>query len=138
MAHDRWPTAAILYFAIVFAAGFMLGTLRVMALEPCVGRASAVLIELPFMLVISFFACRFAVTRCEVPAKIFPRSVMGALAFLLLIAAELALAMTLSGASFETALTQLAEPVNWPGLAGQVLFGAMPVLILARRTGLSD
>lgn len=133
----NWLAASFFYFAIVFAAGFLFGTLRVMALEPQMGRTGAVLIELPFMLAISFFACRFSVKRYQVPAKILPRLAMGALAFVLLIAAELVLAMALGADTFETALARLTEPANRAGLGGQILFGAMPLMILVRRSRLS-
>lgn len=137
MRRGNWIAAAIVYFAIVFAAGFMLGTLRVMVLEPQMGRASAVLAELPFMLVISFVVCRFVVKWCAVPERFLQRFAMGALALLLLIAAEIVVAMTLGAESLGTALVQMTDQANWAGLAGQALFGVMPVLILVRRARLS-
>ncbi len=45
--------AAFLYFLPVFAAGFVLGTIRVLWLAPQTGHLVATLIELPVMLAIS-------------------------------------------------------------------------------------
>jgi hypothetical protein len=45
--------ADLIYVAIVFTVGFLLGTLRVLGLAPILGERLAVMIELPFMLGIS-------------------------------------------------------------------------------------
>lgn len=138
MPRTHLLTASSLYFAIVFAVGFLLGTLRVLALEPEVGHSTAVLFELPFMLAASFFACHFVVTRLNVPLRLGPRLFMGSLAFIFLIMAEITLSMLMSGAPLDAALSQLLAPENRIGLGGQALFGAMPTLILATGYRLSD
>ena len=51
------------YFAIVFGAGFVFGTVRVMWLVPTVGVRVAELTELPLMLAVVFFAARWVNRR---------------------------------------------------------------------------
>jgi hypothetical protein len=127
--------AAVAYFAAVFAAGFVLGTVRVLALAPLMGEVAAVLVELPVMLAVSFLAARWAVGRHAVPPRFLPRLAMGEVAFLLLIAAEVALGLVAFGRSFEEVVAGMAAPAGLIGLAGQVVFGLMPVVLLAGRGG---
>lgn len=55
----RAALAGLAYFTLVFAAGFGLGTLRVLALAPILGEGGAVLLELPIILAIAWMACRW-------------------------------------------------------------------------------
>ena len=50
--------AALRYFGIIFALGFVLGTIRTLWLAPIVGTVGAVLIELPIMLIASWLVAR--------------------------------------------------------------------------------
>ena len=79
--------AGAAYFAVVFAAGFVLGTVRVLLLIPRLGALTSVLLELPLMLAISWMACGWALRRFRVPPRIPPRLTMGATAFALLMLA---------------------------------------------------
>jgi hypothetical protein len=45
--------AGILYFALVFGAGFVLGTIRVLLVMPRFGARMAELMEAPVMLVVT-------------------------------------------------------------------------------------
>jgi hypothetical protein len=123
--------AGVLYFVVVFAAGFVLGTLRVLALAPALGDLAAVALELPFMLPIAWLTCRWLLHRLAVPATIPARAAMGALAFTLLISAELALAVAL-GRSPSAALAALATTPGLLGLTGQIAFALMPLALLRR------
>jgi hypothetical protein len=80
--------AAALYVAIVFAAGFVLGTLRVLVVEPAFGPVIAVLLELPVLLVISWLVCTRIIGWFNIPATTIDCLVMGALAFGLLMIIE--------------------------------------------------
>lgn len=124
----RAISAGAVYFLLVFAAGFALGTFRVLVLLPRVGELTAVLLELPVMLVVSWVCAGWLVGRFHVPRRVADRMVMGGVGFGLLMVAEWMLAVFV----FDRPLAaQLAHYVTWPGaigLAGQVAFGVMPVL----------
>lgn len=124
--------AAALYFALVFAAGFVLGVVRVGVLVPRLGEAAAVAMELPVMLAVSWLAARVVVRRLGVPARVPARLVMGGGAFALLMAAELALATVLLGLTVSQHVASYAGGPKALGLAAQLLFAAMPLLLLGR------
>ena len=63
----RAAWAGLAYFGIVFATGFALGTLRVLAVTPRLGENAAVLLELPIILTLSWVACRWLISRFDVP-----------------------------------------------------------------------
>jgi len=122
--------AGTVYFMLVFAAGFVLGTIRVLAVVPAVGETIAVLIETPVMLTISWIACRFIIRRFGVPAVLADRVTMGGFAFALLMAAEIGVAWLLGRRSVSAYLAHYVTVAGALGLAGQIAFAAFPALQL--------
>jgi hypothetical protein len=125
--------AAIAYWAMVFALGFVLGTLRVLWLAPLVGLIPATLIELPVMLGASWLASgwlvrHFAITDSGAALA------TGGLAFALLMGAECALAVAMMGQTAGQWLADLRQPHAALGLAGQVVFAIMPWWRVRRRS----
>ena len=59
--------AGVLYFALVFGAGFALGTIRVLWIVPELGTRLAELMEAPFMLIVTIAPARWVVRRLGVP-----------------------------------------------------------------------
>jgi hypothetical protein len=117
--------AAIAYWAMVFALGFVLGIVRVLWLAPRVGLIPATVIELPVMLMASWLASgwlvrRFAITDSGAALA------TGGLAFALLMVAECVLAVAMMGQTPAQWLADLRQPHALLGLAGQVIFAAMP------------
>jgi len=55
--------ATVVYFAVVFAAGFLFGLVRVPFLVPHLGVRLAELLEMPPMFLLIVFAARFVVRR---------------------------------------------------------------------------
>lgn len=121
----RVARAAPAYFGIVFALGFVLGTLRVGWLAPRVGMMAATALELPVMLAASWWAAGWLVRRFGI-AGAGEALAAGGLAFALLMAAECALAVGMMGQTPAQWLAELRQPHALLGLAGQVLFALMP------------
>jgi hypothetical protein len=128
----RSIAAGAVYFAMVFSLGFVLGAARVIITAPALGEAPAVLLELPVVIVASWFASGFCVARIAVPPKTADRLIMGLLALGLTLAAELGVSVLL----FErTAASHFATYSHFAGLAGlaaQGVFALIP-LIQGRR-----
>ncbi len=120
--------AGLAYFGVVFAVGFALGTLRVMVLLPRLGAALAVGLELPIMLALSWFACRWLIARFDVPATLVARLVMGTVAFVILMAAELGVSTLALGRSLSAHLDHYRELSAMLGLAGQIAFAMFPIM----------
>lgn len=120
--------AGCAYFASAFALGFALGTLRVLLVEPRLGALNAVLLETPFMLAASWLLCGFWIKRFLVGSGVAPRLGMGALAFALLIGAEMLLGRYGFGRAFHEILAAYGTAAGAAGLAAQILFGLFPLV----------
>jgi hypothetical protein len=124
--------AGALYFALVFGAGFALGTFRVLFVVPRLGARTAELIEAPIMLAVTFLAARWTVKRLAVPPRWTRRLGMGAVALGLLFAAEFTLVLGLRGLSLREYFATL-DPVS--GTVYYCLLGVlalMPVFVNRR------
>lgn len=121
----RVATAAITYWAIVFALGFVLGTARVLWVIPLVGLMPATLLELPIILAASWFASGWILRRFAITTRR-EALTLGVLAFAILMAAECALAGALSGETPAQWLAGLRQPHALVGLVGQAVFALMP------------
>lgn len=126
--------AGTAYFAMVFALGFGLGTVRTLfvADAPSGGRLLGVLVELPIMLIASWVLCRFAIRRFGVPSTLGARALMGGLAFVLLLLAEFMVGALLFGRSVGEHVALYMEASYALGLAAQVGFALMPSIQLWR------
>ncbi|MBL8384645.1 MAG: hypothetical protein JNM90_16305 [Burkholderiales bacterium] len=131
-AHVR---AALAYFTAVFAAGFVLGAIRVPFLVPRFGERLAELAEMPVMLVVIVLAARRIVRRHRAvlaPARF---AAAGAIALALLLFAEFLLAVVIAGRGVGAYLAS-RDPVS--GTVYLVMLGAfaaMPWLIARRGPG---
>jgi hypothetical protein len=119
--------AGVRYFLIVFAIGFALGTVRTLVLAPRIGDLAAVAIELPLMLAVAWWVCGRLVRR--LPPGIAPLAVMAGSAFVLLMLTEFAMSRWLFGLSPATYAAGLINAAGLLGLAGQVAFALMPLVV---------
>ena len=87
--------AGALYAIFVFLIGFILGTIRVLLVAPRLGETTAVSIEAPIMLAASWLVCRWCLDRLDVAVTVPARSLMGVVAFLVLMSAEFGLGAVL-------------------------------------------
>jgi hypothetical protein len=124
----RAALAGLAYFGVVFAAGFGLGTFRVLVLAPTLGEIAAVLFELPIILAVSWVACRWLIKRFDVQKLVSARLVMGGIAFAVLLVAEIGVSVFGFGRSLSAHLEQYRELSTLIGLAGQVAFASFPII----------
>lgn len=124
-------TRGLKYFGLVFAAGFVLGTVRTLWLEPRIGPSGAELAEQPLMLVVIFLAAR-RVTR---GSELGGRAVIGVVALALLLVAEFGVLFLLrreTFAEYMEARTPLAHTVYAVALGA---FALMPTLVNRSKAG---
>jgi hypothetical protein len=126
--------AGPVYFALVFAAGFALGVIRVLLVVPNVGVMWAELMEAPLMLVVIVIAARWTVRKFHVAPTWRARIAMGLVALGLLLCAELTLVLGLRGLSIAE-YSAGREPVS--GTVYVVLlalFAGMPAFLARRKS----
>jgi hypothetical protein len=122
-------SAAVLYFVIVFAAGFLLGSIRVLWVEPKLGQALAVLCESPLLLAVIVLAARWAPNAVGIEKSVTDLVLMGAIALALQQAADFLVGARLRGI---TAAQQLAYFATKAGAIYAFLliaFAIMPLLV---------
>jgi hypothetical protein len=117
--------AGLLYFAIVFGAGFVLGPVRLLWVVPRFGTRTAELMEMPVMLAVTIVAARWVVRRLAVPSTSSSRLGMGGVALGLLVTAELGLVLRLRDLSIAEYLAT-RDPVS--GTAYYVMLGLVAVM----------
>ncbi len=117
--------AGLAYFLIVFAIGFVLGTIRTLWLAPMIGPFPATLIELPIILTASWVVSGLLINRMQIAAVDRDRLMMGAVAFGILMVAEALLGLAF-GRLLADQWSALQQPAGLAGLAGQALFGLIP------------
>ncbi len=126
------PSSAVaggIYALVVFAAGFVLGAIRVTVVAPAAGPFLAVLLETPFMLTWSWIVCKWTTLRRGVANTSSARAIMGAVAFVVLLSCELALSLATGRSVAQFLGTQLSAP-GAAGLAAQLIFAAFPLVQL--------
>lgn len=126
--NDMIGRAALAYFASVFAIGFALGTLRVLLVAPALGALPATLVELPLMIAAAWLACGGVLRRWPVAPDPGARLAVGALAFALLIGAELLLGRFGFGRDLAAQRAAMLRPEGLAGLAGQAVFALLPLV----------
>ena len=129
-APTRTARAALAYFALVFGAGFILGSIRVSFLVPRLGERIAELIEMPFMLVVIVFAARFIVKRFSLPTAAPLRLSVGIVALALLLIAEILLNVALQRQTLDAYIAS-RDPVSGSVyLVMLMLFAVMPLILV--------
>jgi hypothetical protein len=128
----RTAAAGLLYFALVFGAGFALGPVRVLWVVPQLGTRAAELLEAPIMLAVIVVAARWVTRKLAVPPAPSSRIGMGVLALVLLLIAEFKLVLPLRGMTFDDYFAA-RDPVS--GTVYYLLLGALAVMPLALRRG---
>ncbi len=125
--------AAAAYFAAAFSAGFMLGTIRVLLIEPLVGPVWSVFLELPVMLVFCVLAARWIIDRFSVEPTPWARLRMGIAALILLVAAETFLGVFGFGVPVADQVAAYAGMRGVLTLAGQICFALIPLMVARKQ-----
>lgn len=113
----------IIYFLIVFAAGFLLGLIRVPFLVPRFGVRVSELLEILIMLMVVWWAARRVSTRnSDLPRK--SLLAVGFIGLFFMLAAELSMAVALSGQSVWQYVAS-RDPVSGTAYALALLFFAV-------------
>jgi len=117
---------ALLYFLIVFGAGFILGTIRMFLIVPLLGSRWAELLEMPVMLTVIYVASGSINKRF--PLRPAGRLGYGLLALAFALAAELAVAVFVQGRSIRGAFLD-RDPVSGTAFfASLIIFAILPRL----------
>jgi hypothetical protein len=121
--------AALLYFAIVFGAGFLLGPIRVLWLEPRVGTTIATFCEAPFLLLAIVLAARWVPRRLGLVGNTAALWGIGLAALALQQIADFAVGSGLRGITLAEQLSQFATLAGLVYAALLVAFAAMAALL---------
>ena len=127
--------AGVLYFAVVFGAGFILGPIRILWVVPRLGLRIAELAEEPFMLVIIILAARWVVRRFAVSPKVSSLLSIGGIALGLMLLAEVTFVAWLRGLSVRDYLAGRDPVAGTVYYAMLGLFAMMPLLVARRSAG---
>ena len=126
--------AALIYFALVFGFGFVLGAIRVPFIVPRLGVRAAELLEMPFMLVGIVLAAKFVVEHYVMPNTILAHAslgllVLGLFALGLLLIAEILLVVVLQRGNIRQYISN-RDPISGSVyLILLLLFAIMPLII---------
>lgn len=129
MTGMRLAGAAFFYFAIVFGAGFLLGPIRVLLLEPSLGPLSAVALEAPFLLAVMIAAARLIPCAMRLDLRPVTLLACGGLALVMQQMADLAVGIALRGMDLGAQMARFATVEGLIYLALLVLFALMPWLV---------
>ena len=121
-----------IYFLLVFGAGFVLGTVRVLLIVPHIGDRAAELLEMPLMLLATVLAARWITRRFPEPRTSVAKLAIGGIALGLMLAGEMAVGIGLRDMTAADVILN-RDPVSGTAYyLSLLLFAAMPWLISRR------
>ena len=124
--------AGAFYFAIVFAAGFGLGTIRTLWIVPRVGARTAELMETPIMFAVTVLAARWVAERLLLPPTVATRLGFGFVALGLLLITEFTVVLWLRGLTIREYLAGRDTVAGTAYLIMLGVFALMPLLVARR------
>ncbi len=113
---------------LVFAVGLVFDAIRTLFVMPAVGSLAAVLIELPFILAVSWMACSRVLQHFSAPAEMSHRLAMGAFALALLLVAEVLVSVTIDGRAISEHFALYKTVPTIIGLLAQIMFALFPLI----------
>ena len=133
MKLTRIAAASVLYFAVVFGAGMLLGPIRVFWLEPRLGKSIAVLCEMPFLLTAMVLAAQWLPGLTRLSGARVPLAAIGGGALILQQLSDFVVGKMLRGLTLSEQLQNFETPAGMIYAVALLLFAAMPVLVGSRR-----
>ena len=124
----------VVYFALVFAVGFLLGIVRVLLLEPGLGARWAELAEMPLMLIAIVLSARFVTRRFPAPRHV-DYLLSGGLALLLLLLVEFSVVLAIRGLTVGQYLAERDPLAGSVYMLMLLVFAAMPWILGVRSLG---
>jgi hypothetical protein len=124
--------SGLLYFGLVFGAGFAFGILRTLWAVPRFGARNAELLEAPLMLAVIFLAVRWMGRHRLLPAAGAARLGVGMVALGFLLAAELVVVLRLRGLSIEEYIATRDSVAGTFYLVSLGIFAVAPLLVVRR------
>lgn len=126
---------ALLYFAIVFAAGFVLGAFRTLFVVSYMSTRSAELLEAPLMLAVVFIAARWLTLRVHLPNDLVWLAI-GSLALAVMLLTEFTVVLSLRGLSLAEYFATRDPISGGVYFASLGVFAVCPWLVARARTRL--
>jgi hypothetical protein len=117
--------AGVLYFGLVFTAGFVLATIRTLWAVPRLGVRTAELMEAPIMLGVSILAALWVVRHVGIPPLWPKRLALGCIALGLMLLAEFSFVVWIRGMTIR-GYFESRDPVS--GAAYFLTLGAFAVI----------
>ena len=118
--------AAVVYFALVFGAGFVLGPIRILFIVPRFGVRLAELMEFPVMLVVIVLTSRWLVRKFQLAAHAW---LVGFFALGLMIAFEFTLVLWLRGLTLSEYFRERDPVAGVVYYLMLLVFAAMPFFV---------
>lgn len=128
--------AAVIYFIIVFGVGFLLGPVRVLVLEPRIGRLAATLVETPFLIAAMVLAARWVPRRIQLNREARSLLAVGFGALALQQVADYLVGLKLRGMSAAEQLEKFTTPEGLLYAGLLLLFALMPLIANRKTAGL--
>lgn len=134
MTRPRILAAAASYFALVFAAGFCLGLVRVPFLEPALGKMASVLVEAPFLVLAMVLSAHVTVQRFGLEGHPWHAFTAGLLAVALQQTGDLAVGVILRGSTLVAHVAEIFSVQSLPLLALLTVFAVLPLFLASQRS----
>jgi hypothetical protein len=121
--------AGAFYFVLVFAAGFVLGTIRTLWIVPRVGARTAEMIETPIMFAVIVFAAHWVAKRLLLPPTLAMRLGFGFVGLALLLITEFTVVLWLRGLTIRNYFASRDPVAGTVYLIMLGVFALMPLLV---------
>jgi hypothetical protein len=128
----RILTSAALYFVIVFGVGFALGPIRVIWVEPWLGKTIAALCEAPFLLLAMIASALWIPKKTKLSKDLMSLAMMGIGALVFQQIADFAVGIGLRNMTPAEQFSYLITPAGIIYVALLVAFASMPALVNTR------